>query len=451
MKKPLYVRRAEAAAENRAPAEIAIQQLKAHNQRTRSGANTLLHLLRAGQLTPQNAAPFAAQPLVKTYLDLAQAKQSRHTSKVLLELVQVLSKHQSEILDIPANVLKIKRIAEIMPAAQRPLDQWRPIGKSANHKMLSLQQHLFKRYPVPAFMENAFLTTADKYANWYIRWTNGQSPRSFEDAPMPISRRMAHELQFAPTQLDVPDALRWAQARSLGATQQQALAIVQAFGPVGDVMTAAESRAFDAQHPQVFAESVIRFLISDNAVRMQDYGPITDYVFDSKYAVNRNYGQVELEIKRPNFTMKGRTPAALIRDVNEWHRQTRFAQAYKHLPQTWDFVNISNFEHIVGTGEKSLIFTIRQLNKQRQLFAEGSAMNHCVASYIGKCARGDCSIWSMEMHAVRNAASRLLTIEINSNKTIVQARGKFNRLPTAEEIKLLRIWMWQAGLKSVVF
>ncbi|HRI60618.1 MAG TPA: hypothetical protein PK228_12865, partial [Saprospiraceae bacterium] len=229
MKKPLYVRRAEAAAENRAPAEIAIQQLKAHNQRTRSGANTLLHLLRAGQLTPQNAAPFAAQPLVKTYLDLAQAKQSRHTSKVLLELVQVLSKHQSELLDLPDNVLKIKRIAEIMPAAQRPLDQWRPIGKSANHKMLSLQQHLFKRYPVPPFMENAFLTTADKYANWYIRWTNGQSPRSFEDAPMPISRRMAHELQFAPTQLDVPDALRWAQARSLGATQQQALAIVQAF------------------------------------------------------------------------------------------------------------------------------------------------------------------------------------------------------------------------------
>ena len=55
------------------------------------------------------------------------------------------------------------------------------------------------------------------------------------------------------------------------------------------------------------------------------------------------------------------------------------------------------------------------------------------------------------MHAVRNAASRLLTIEINSNKTIVQARGKFNRLTTAEEIKLLRIWMWQAGLKSVVF
>ena len=98
-----------------------------------------------------------------------------------------------------------------------------------------------------------------------------------------------------------------------------------------------------------------------------------------------------------------------------------------------------------------MLYTIRQLNKQRQLFAEGSAMSHCVASYIGKCVRGDCSIWSMEAHSVCTAGSRLLTIEINSSNTIVQARGKCNRLPTAEEIRLLRIWMYQAGLKSLVF
>ncbi len=447
MKKPLYVRRAEAEAEKPAPAALAIRQLKIHNQRSRSGANTLLHLLRSGQLTPQNATPFAAQPLVQVYLDLIRSKQSRHTADVLLDLVKVLSKRQSDLLDEVENALKIKRIAEMMPAARRTLEEWRPKGKSAKHKMLSLQQHLFKRYPVPAFMEHAFLTTDDKYCNWYIRWTNGQSPRSFEDAPMPISRRMAHELQFAPAHFDVPDALRWAQARSLGATAHQASILVQAFAPVHDVMIAAGSRAFDEQHPQVFAESVIRFLTGNDAIRTQDYGPVIDYVYYTKYSVHGD----KLEIERPGFRMKGRTPAALIRDVNEWHRQTRFAYDYRHLPRAWKPVNINNFDCIVGTGEKSVLVAIRQLNKQSQLFEEGNAMNHCVAGYIGKCVAGRCSIWTMEAYPAQGACKKQLTIEIDGSKTIVQARGKCNRLPAEEEIKLLRMWMRQEGLRSIVF
>lgn len=451
MKKPLYVRRAEAEEATRTPAELAIQQLKAHNQRARSGANTLLHLLRAGQLTPQKAATFAAQPLVKAYLDLAKYKNSRHTANVLLDVVKVLSRYHSELLDDPDNVLKIKRMAGMMAAAQRPLDTWRPSGKSANHKLLSLQQHLFKRYPVPAFIENAFLTTDDNYANWYIRWTNGQSPRTFEDAPMPISRRMAHELQFAPAHFDVPEALRWAQACSLGATPHQAMTIVQAFAPIRDVMTAAESRSFDDQHPQVFADSVIRFLITHDAVRTQDYGPVTDYVFYTKYTVNRTYDRLELEVARPDFTMKGRTPAALIRDVNEWHRQTRYAGMYRHLPKTWQRVNIADFEYVVGTGAQSVLYAIRQLNKQTELFEEGNAMNHCVASYIGRCIAGGCSIWTMEAYPANGVYKKHLTIELDRAHAIVQVRGKCNRMPTKEEIALLRIWMGQAGLRSVVF
>lgn len=451
MKKPLYMRRAEAEVSKRTPAEIAIQSLKAHNGRKRSGADTLLHLQRAGQLNAQNVAPFAAQPLVKAYLDLTLSKKTRSTAAVFIELVKVLAKQLPDTLDVPENVAKIKRIAEMMPAAQRSVEDWRPVGKSANHKIMSLQQHLFKRYPVPAFLENSFLLTGNKYANWYIRWTNGQSPRSFEDSPIPISRRMAHEIQFAPATLDVPEALRWAQAVSLGATPQQAAAIVQGFLAVRDVMSAAESLAFDPQHPQVFAESVIRFLVSDKGVRVQDYGPVIDYVFDTKYEVIRTYGRLELAVSRPGFVMKGRSTAALIRDVNEWHRQTRFAAAYRNLPKVWKPVAIPDFEHLFGIGENAVLYSIRQINKQSQLFEEGNAMNHCVASYIGKCVAGSSSIWTLEAYPVRMAPKKYLTIELNSSKTIVQVRGKCNRLPTREETALLRIWMGQSGLKSLVF
>jgi hypothetical protein len=451
MKKPLYERRAEAGAQKPSATQIAIQQIKSHNQRNRSGAKTLMYLLRCGQLTPANAAAFAEQPLVKTYLDLSAQKSARTTTASFLELVKVLSKYQSDFLDSPDNALKVRRLAEMMPVARQAVTAWRPTGKSAQQKLLSLQRHLFRKYKVPAFMENAFLDTNSKYAAWYIRWTNGHSPRSFEDSPMPVSRRMAHELWFAPAHMEVGEALRWAQARSLGATEQQATAITQAFLPVRELMEAAQSRAFDAQHPQIFAESVIRFLVMHESITLRDYGPIVDYVFDTKYTVNRHSGRLELEVARPGFSMKGRTPAALIRDVNEWHRTLQVIGAYRSFPRSWQAVRIADFEHIVGTGEKSVMYAIRQLNKQSQLYEEGNVLNHCVASYIGKCIVGSCSIWTLESYPAYGAPKKMLTIELDRSGSIVQVRGKNNRLPTPEEISILGLWMNAEGLRSLVF
>lgn len=451
MKKPLYVRRAEADAQKPGATQIAIQQLKSHNQRNRSGAKTLMYLLRCGQLTPENAAAFASQPLVKTWLDLFGQKNARTMAASFLELVKALSKYQCDFLDLPDNVLKVKRLAEMMPVARQSVAHWRPSGKSAHQKLLSLQRHLFRKYNVPAFMENAFLDTDGRYANWYIRWTNGHSPRSFEDSPMPISRRMAHELWSVPAHLGVEEALRWTQARSLGATEQQALAITQAFLSVREVMEAAKSRAFDAQHPQVFAEAVIRFLATHDNISIRDYGPVIDYVFDTKYTVNRHSGRLTLEITRPGFSMKGRTPAALIRDVNVWHRMLQVVGAYRSFPRSWQMVNIADFGHIVGTGEKSVMYNIRQLNKQNELYEEGHALNHCVASYIGKCVVGSCSIWTMESSPVHGMPKKHLTIELDRSGTIVQIRGKNNRMPTAEEVKIIGLWMTREGLRSLVF
>jgi PcfJ-like protein len=149
--------------------------------------------------------------------------------------------------------------------------------------------------------------------------------------------------------------------------------------------------------------------------------------------------------------MKGRTPAALIRDVNEWHRMLQVVGAFRSFPRSWQTVRIADFEHIVGTGEKSTLYTIRQLNKQSQLYEEGNALNHCVASYIGKCVVGSCSIWAMEVYPVCGAPKKLLTIELDRSGTIVQVRGKNNRLPTAEEIGLIRLWRGKEGLRSIVF
>ena len=59
-------------------------------------------------------------------------------------------------------------------------------------------------------------------------------------------------------------------------------------------------------------------------------------------------------------------------------------------------------------------------------------MCHCVGTYAGSCARGDMSVWSLKAdgdHLID--AVRVMTIAVNKNRMITEARGKRNALPTA--------------------
>jgi hypothetical protein len=55
-------------------------------------------------------------------------------------------------------------------------------------------------------------------------------------------------------------------------------------------------------------------------------------------------------------------------------------------------------------------------------------MKHCVATYASSCARGHCSIWTMEVESM-DGITKAVTIEVrNSALLICQVRGKANRL-----------------------
>jgi hypothetical protein len=72
-------------------------------------------------------------------------------------------------------------------------------------------------------------------------------------------------------------------------------------------------------------------------------------------------------------------------------------------------------------------------------------MRHCVASYVGSCSSIRTSIWSLRKSIENDRDIRLVTIEVsNARGTIVQVRGRCNRLPTEGELSLLENW-GQAG------
>ena len=92
------------------------------------------------------------------------------------------------------------------------------------------------------------------------------------------------------------------------------------------------------------------------------------------------------------------------------------------------------------------IWTIRELLTQQSLFVEGRKLRHCVASYVSSCARGQSSIWSMELEQSSMVEKRV-TIEINpATRHVVQIRGKLNRHSNPQELNILRRWAAEAKL-----
>ena len=81
---------------------------------------------------------------------------------------------------------------------------------------------------------------------------------------------------------------------------------------------------------------------------------------------------------------------------------------------------------------------------EAELVAEGRIMHHCVASYAYSCARGECSIWTLERRD-QEGLEKHQTIEVRQSQ-IVQCRGKRNRYPTRGEMAIVERWAKAAGL-----
>ena len=108
--------------------------------------------------------------------------------------------------------------------------------------------------------------------------------------------------------------------------------------------------------------------------------------------------------------------------------------------QKYFFKKSGIHEYRQKTGEnKQDVWLIRELLSGAELIKEGREMRHCVASYARACAAGWCSIWAME-YVTSKGVTKRQTIEVDSDKTIVQARGQSNSYPTKSEFSVIQKW-----------
>ncbi len=376
----------------------------------------------------------------KILLNIYHAFKKTRQPKVLLDTLLYLEA-ESNLFRDAAFVSGVIQLTQNYEYWIRPLAEWRAKTHNMDRQFSSLARHLLAEYDVPIFMDQAFLSENSTQQKWFRHIGSGKNIRTAEKLPVPLTKKMAHSFLHAPDNYPIMAAFRWGQVHALGGDRWLANALL-------------ETKLVREFKDDSFWLSIIRFFIRHPMLDRAHVNPIVDYIWDQKYedrmvfverGVAENRGPAQ-----PNFSMKGRTPESLLRQVNEWHR--RLGKEAKSGDFQWIHSKIKDFEFIEGRKESKnmKIWRIRELVSSQELLAEGRIMRHCVATYARSCYTGKCTIWTMDL-ADHLGVNKRLTIELHpTSKVIRQVRGQNNRLPEEKEKSIIRRWAEKEDLKLPV-
>lgn len=317
----------------------------------------------------------------------------------------------------------------------RQLSMWSGCTGSAFETVHSLTNHLLAEYPLPRFLSSVWVgamsPTDLEHRRWFVEHGAG---RRFRDlgVPVPMTRQMEHEFLCSPDHFTVVESIRRAELKVLGADA----ALIR------EVMVTRLGTTLDNGE---FWRTVLAFLVRywpemDSGAA----GPIIDFLQAIRHEaleVQTDEGLMRIPPADPDFSMKGRTLASLMRLVERWHRELgstvgarlRWARS-RYRPVV--------FEDQLGEGEEQPVrWEFIELSDSDALRHEGAALQHCVASYDYWCANGSSRIWSLRRRSARNRVRSVATIEIDQRRqAIVQARGYRNRPVSGKPLSLLREW-----------
>ena len=312
-------------------------------------------------------------------------------------------------------------------------DHWRnapeTYRKSAvepRDQFAGLTRHLLARYDVPAFMDAAwfegFTPEGRQHQDWFNHIGDGHNIRR-ANMPLRMTEKAAHHFLQAPAEGSIVAALRWGQTIALGGSEYLAQAI-------------ADSRLGSILPEEAFWESLIHWFVNQPKMDVAQVGPIVDFLWEQRFGEPTRHGldgPVTYDsAPEPGLSMKGRTLAALLKRVDEWHEQ--LAKDARRPRTEWQPCGLTPFCLQAVDSQKTLnTWTIVELCSSKALQEEGREMRHCVFTYANGCLNGTTAIWSLRVRPEREVKTRrLLTLEVNlARRAIVQVRGHCNQSPGA--------------------
>ncbi len=337
-------------------------------------------------------------------------------------LLRVVAERAPSLLE--PDYLPVLELVATLPHA-RLVDAWAPRAKGRKARLMSLLEHLFATVPVPSVLWRGFFDAARNVLAPLVVWVaSGGSLYEYAKSRLaiPLTRKTCHLALAARSEDSLLHAIRRAQVLALGGDAALANAWADSVHA-----SAIRTRAFEA-----FFVVVLEWL-AQREHRAEDVPILIDYAA-SRFAEN------------PAFSMKGRTVEAFLRDARAWH-----VDLAKLREVEQSMFRPSGLQPMELAREKPtrVVWRVEEIMTAQDLFEEGRRMGHCVYSYVQAVQSGATSIWILTMEDGTGPTGRwaMLTIEVrNATRAVVQARGRFNRMPTDEELKVLARWAASNGL-----
>ncbi|HEY2368681.1 MAG TPA: PcfJ domain-containing protein [Polyangiaceae bacterium] len=367
----------------------------------------------------------AAEAVLRAHNDRAAETSRFAEGDAFLSIV----KERSPVLVVP-ELVPVLRLVAALPRA-RAVDDWAPRAKGRMGRLVSLFEHLFATVPVPSVVWAGLFDDARTIAPLVVWLASGGSFFQYAKTRLaiPLTRKACHVALSLRSESSLLRAIRKAQVLSL--TNDAALAHAWASSVHAANISSIDKETFFASFLEWLAA---REHESDDVAIMLDYA-------------------AERFTENAKFSMKGRTIDAFLRDARAWHVELAKLRVVRQ-----SFFRPSGFKPFIrGTPPSPrsprIVWRVEEILDAKSLFEEGRRMGHCVYSYGGAVQTGMTSIWIMTMEDGNGPTGRwaMLTIEVrNQTRSIVQARGRFNRMPTNDERTILARFAAQNGLTVAV-
>ncbi|NOQ74432.1 MAG: hypothetical protein GQ574_20650 [Crocinitomix sp.] len=341
-------------------------------------------------------------------------------TELLLHLDQ---KNCGKLLDNDACIIGLIHMTTNHNKFIREIETWEKSSHNPLKQFSSLLRHLFCAYPVPEFLDSAWLESEGKeQRNWLTAMGVGISIRKLNHVPINMTKKVAHAFGKAPSNLTVSEALRWAQVVGKGGDERLANFILRSRLSRNEFVN------------EKFWDGAILFMINAGMFDYEKIAEIIDFLIAQR-TINRAY------------SLKGRTIPSIIRGSDAWHNdQENMRQRGGKL--IWTSSNIAEAYYDEGKDEKQVSYSILELRSTKELLIEGRKMNHCVATYASSCYRKKSAIFSIRKKPALSNEETLATLEISlQGRRIVQAKARYNKTINNKALTLMKSWAKKENLQ----
>jgi len=367
----------------------------------------------------------------------------RASFTALLLVVRQRSNLFSPLRDRRAGTPQVEalvNLARFMHRAVHGVEDWPGAHGSTHEVIASLAEHLFSDYAVPRFLSSVWYgdgsSHAERKRRWYVEYARGARFRDLVRGWFPITRCMQHHFLCSPDHLGLERALRRAELLALGAEAELVDAV-------------AATRLGDRLVECGFWRTVMRWFVRvQSDLPLTQVGPIIDFIQAMRFTVtevDHEGQQLTFGPPQPEWSIKGRSPASLLRQVQHWHGTLQYS-GRPHLSWSCSGLDAMTLDAKVVEDEL-VVWELVELTTSAELLREGKALQHCVASYVRDCRRDESRIWSLRRRGESTLHS-LVTVEVDPRRRmIVQARGLRNRPVRGRERTWIERWAERERLK----